>query len=109
MLNGVDYQSDIYRIHRIFRAGIAQLVEHNLAKVRVASSSLVSRSKYGVLTKRLCSGLQIRLARFDSGTRLQICRCGEIGRHKGFKIPRWLQRAGSTPAIGTINIKRLAS
>ena len=25
-------------------AGIAQLVEHNLAKVRVASSSLVSRS-----------------------------------------------------------------
>ena len=29
------------------KAGIAQLVEHNLAKVRVASSSLVSRSKYG--------------------------------------------------------------
>lgn len=27
-------------------AGIAQLVEHNLAKVRVASSSLVSRSKF---------------------------------------------------------------
>ena len=26
-------------------AGIAQLVEHNLAKVRVASSSLVSRSR----------------------------------------------------------------
>ena len=26
-------------------AGIAQLVEHNLAKVGVASSSLVSRSK----------------------------------------------------------------
>ena len=26
-------------------AGIAQLVEHNLAKVRVASSNLVSRSK----------------------------------------------------------------
>ena len=54
------------------KAGIAQLVEHNLAKVRVASSSLVSRSKYGALTKRLCSGLQIRLARFDSGTRLQF-------------------------------------
>ena len=28
------------------KAGIAQLVEHNLAKVGVASSSLVSRSKY---------------------------------------------------------------
>jgi hypothetical protein len=30
---------------RLF-AGIAQLVEHNLAKVGVASSNLVSRSKY---------------------------------------------------------------
>src|SRR5690606_21353457 len=28
------------------KAGIAQLVEHNLAKVGVASSSLVSRSKF---------------------------------------------------------------
>ena len=28
------------------RAGIAQLVEHNLAKVGVASSSLVSRSNF---------------------------------------------------------------
>ena len=27
-----------------YQAGVAQLVEHNLAKVRVASSSLVSRS-----------------------------------------------------------------
>jgi hypothetical protein len=31
-------------------AGIAQLVEHNLAKVGVASSSLVSRSKIQALT-----------------------------------------------------------
>ncbi len=31
---------------RHLKAGIAQLVEHNLAKVGVASSSLVSRSKY---------------------------------------------------------------
>jgi hypothetical protein len=50
----------------------------------------------------LCSGLQIRVSRFDSGFRLQIflsipaciytstprCPGGEIGRHKGFKIPR---------------------
>ncbi len=28
-------------------AGVAQLVEHNLAKVRVASSNLVSRFKFG--------------------------------------------------------------
>ncbi len=67
-------------------AGIAQLVERNLAKVEVASSSLVSRSKivvegkprlpffassYGALAKRLCTGLQIRRGRFDSATRLQ--------------------------------------
>ena len=28
---------------------------------------------------------------------------GEIGRHKGLKIPRWQQRAGSSPAPGTIS------
>ncbi|CDI01529.1 hypothetical protein BN873_150317 [Candidatus Competibacter denitrificans Run_A_D11] len=32
-----------YQVHA---AGIAQLVEHNLAKVGVASSSLVSRSRF---------------------------------------------------------------
>ena len=31
---------------RTLKAGIAQLVEHDLAKVGVASSSLVSRSKF---------------------------------------------------------------
>ena len=50
----------------------------------------------------LCSGLQIRVSRFDSGLRLHVhltlpaciytstprCPGGEIGRHKGFKIPR---------------------
>ena len=35
-------------------AGIAQLVEHDLAKVGVASSSLVSRSKFTI--PRLCEG-----------------------------------------------------
>ncbi|CDH07621.1 conserved hypothetical protein [Xenorhabdus bovienii str. oregonense] len=48
------------------------MVEHDLAKVGVASSSLVSRSKKGALAEWPCSGLQIRLPRFDSGTRLQI-------------------------------------
>ena len=33
-------------------AGIAQLVEHDLAKVGVASSSLVSRSRFGGLKHR---------------------------------------------------------
>ena len=57
-------------------AGIAQLVERNLAKVEVASSRLVSRSKFldkpvlGEIAKWLCSGLQIRLRRFDSDSRL---------------------------------------
>ena len=85
-------------------AGIAQLVEHNLAMVRVASSNLVSRSikkSVGALVKRLYSGLQIRIVQFDSETRLQRPG-GEIGRHKGLKIPRTLSvRAGSTPAPGT--------
>jgi hypothetical protein len=71
------------------------LVERNLAKVEVASSSLVSRSRLakamvlksassrckfqswlfaprGAVAKRLCPGLQIRLVRFDSGPRLQF-------------------------------------
>jgi hypothetical protein len=70
------------------------LVERNLAKVEVESSRLFARSSFrkssaaafsdkvgkreacaslffGALAKRLCSGLQIRLDRFDSGTRLQ--------------------------------------
>ena len=38
-------------------AGIAQLVEHDLAKVGVASSSLVSRSKFTI--PRLCGGFFI--------------------------------------------------
>ena len=66
-------------------AGISQLVERNLAKVEVASSRLVSRSKsskgspgfpflsrFGAVAKRLCTGLQIRVGRFDSGPRLHM-------------------------------------
>ena len=33
---------------------------------------------------------------------LFICLGGEIGRRKGLKIPRSKERAGSTPAQGTI-------
>ena len=39
------YSLFIIRYSLQFHAGIAQLVEHNLAKVGVASSNLVSRSK----------------------------------------------------------------
>ena len=62
------------------------MVERNLAKVEVESSRLFSRSRFckrealaslfaglliGAIANRLCNGLQIRLARFDSGSRLQ--------------------------------------
>ena len=96
----LDSTGCIYKIPA-FKAGIAQLVERNLAKVEVGSSSLLSRSKfrnlgavnrltgvflywavlrlgsiavtiYGELAKRLCTGLQIHVARFDSGTRLHF-------------------------------------
>ena len=46
-------------IARLFRAGIAQLVERNLAKVEVASSSLVSRSS--PLESRLHSAADLML------------------------------------------------
>ena len=44
MQNNIDTTFDLLKI-RLLNAGIAQLVEHDLAKVGVASSSLVSRSK----------------------------------------------------------------
>ena len=71
------------------------MVERNLAKVEVESSRLFSRSNMvkkgklllpffvkfydqsksqksdGAIANRLCNGLQIRLAQFDSGSRLQ--------------------------------------
>ena len=47
------------------RAGIAQLVEHDLAKVGVASSSLVSRSRFS--RPRPCRGLLFRAAHGGSG------------------------------------------
>jgi hypothetical protein len=55
----------------------------------------------------LCSGLQLRVRRFDSDSSLHFLAPGlrpggEIGRHKGLKIPRQKCRAGSIPALGTI-------
>src|ERR1700734_4174132 len=48
----------------LFRAGIAQLVERNLAKVEVASSSLVSRSNTPFTSKSFLSGrLPLKKAR----------------------------------------------
>ena len=59
------------------QADVAQLVERNLAKVEVASSSLVVRSErsapglHGGLAERRGNGLQIRLHGFKSRTHLE--------------------------------------
>ncbi len=34
-------------------------------------------------------------------TVVRICWCGEIGRRKGLKIPRWQHRTGSSPVTST--------
>ncbi len=60
-------------------ADVAQLVEHNLAKVGVASSNLVIRSqttgflvfKHGGVAERRGSGLQSRLHGFKSRLHLE--------------------------------------
>ena len=66
-------------------ANVAQLVEHDLAKVGVASSNLVIRSKKVALLSPFLYGRP----------------GGGIGRHAGLKI-QWLRgRAGSSPAPGT--------
>ena len=64
-----EFESHFLHEEKIF-AEIAQLVEHNLAKVRVASSSLVFRSS------------------------LKGCSNGGIGRHEGLKIPWPLRLCG---------------
>ena len=63
--------------NRRSQADVAQLVERNLAKVEVASSSLVvrseiSRSLHGGLAERRGNGLQIRLHGFKSRTHLEL-------------------------------------
>jgi hypothetical protein len=72
-------------------AEIAQLVERNLAKVEVASSNLVFRSK----------SRYIRLFFCHYFAHSRACPGGGIGRHEGLKIPWLCGRAGSSPASGT--------
>ena len=76
-------------------AGVAQLVEHHLAKVRVASSSLVSRSeqkrKVWVLAPHFfCLKESARVAGTDVFLKKTfsegVCPGGGIGRHAGLKI-----------------------
>ena len=65
-------------------AEIAQLVEHNLAKVRVASSSLVFRSKTNLMRFGFCPG------------------GGMVDAHvSGACVER---HAGSSPVLGTCSL-----
>jgi hypothetical protein len=73
-------------------AEIAQLVERNLAKVEVASSNLVFRSKSRYIRLFFCNKREPRFASPGGG----------IGRHEGLKIPWPCGRAGSSPASGTV-------
>jgi hypothetical protein len=104
-------------------AGIAQLVEHDLAKVGVASSSLVSRSSFKFCAVEANTAAAPIDAGWQSGyaadcksvnagsipTSASIIQKysvpaspdGETGRRKGLKIPRRQLRAGSIPAPGT--------
>lgn len=41
-------------------------------KKSVACLTAFAQSAFGAIAKRLCSGLQSRLGRFDSGSRLQV-------------------------------------
>src|SRR5690606_1003487 len=106
-------------------AGIAQLVEHDLAKVGVASSSLVSRSSfnadppagwqsgYAADCKSAYAGSiptpasSFRSSPASSGAfsfRLFVPWArrpdGETGRRKGLKIPRPQGHVGSIPTPG---------
>ena len=65
------------------QADVAQLVERNLAKVEVASSSLVVRSErrlHGGVAERRGNGLQIRLHGFKSRLHLE---------HLRFRVGSW--------------------
>ena len=72
-----------------FNARIAQLVEHDLAKVGVAGSSPVSRSSVSL---------------YKDQKDHQTCQGGGIGRHARLKILWALARAGSIPAPGTSSV-----
>ncbi len=76
-------------------AEVAQLVEHNLAKVRVASSSLVFRSS----SLKVQSGC-FELLKFKKVTK-KFARVVELVDTQDLKSCGHSGRAGSSPAPGT--------
>ena len=81
-------------------AEVAQLVERNLAKVEVAGSNPVFRSKpvlagpepagagYGDVAEWLGTALQKLLHRFDSGRRLACWQSGRLAQGKSASLTR---------------------
>jgi hypothetical protein len=66
---------------------------------------MAKREKTGILIENnlhIAQGLHTIRAVLPSAFAQRLCPGGEIGRHKGFKIPRSKGRAGSSPAPGTI-------
>lgn len=70
-------------------AGVAQLVERNLAKVEVASSRLVSRSRIQEKRKRQASFFRLYAPKSRERPKHRLrCRNDGIGRRSGLKIRR---------------------
>ena len=94
--------------------GSGSVVERHLAKVNVASSNLVFRSKDKRRSASFIIWRHSQVVRHGPAKPLppvQIwvappitCRSGGIGRRKGLKIPRSNIRAGSSPASGTKSV-----
>jgi hypothetical protein len=80
-------------------AEVAQLVEHHLAKVRVAGSNLVFRSELNPFAQQMDFF-------FTKKCSLMYCPGGGIGRHAGLKI-LFAEKAsaGSSPAPGTFEVR----
>ena len=88
------YQSVIEKPEKS-TAGIAQLVEHNLAKVGVASSNLVSRSKISIQCV-----IVYRLAAFSP----PFCYTSLAGWQSGYAAACKAVDAGSIPTSASIII-----
>ncbi len=95
-----------FRVLERERADVAQLVAHNLAKVGVASSSLVIRSQgsnlNGGVAERRGSGLQSRVHGFES--RLHLTATKEVTWAIGAVVARFPDTeevTGSNPVSPT--------
>ena len=81
----------------MYFAKVAQLVEHHVANVRVVGSNPIFRSRplfRGLKFWRRTQAVRERFAKPSCTSSNLVdaskksCRGGEIGRHKGLKIPR---------------------